>query len=134
MVSPTDDALRLAHVVIVVQDIATRAQVWAAFLGLPMADIIASTTVPVKLVFFQVGDVGIELIEPTGEPSTWQHYLDQHGEGIHSVAFHTSRLEERLVDLAVQGALPVQQGTFPGGIYAYVDTTSSLGSIVELIA
>lgn len=48
----------------------------------------------------KVGDVDIELFEPTGEPSTWQQYLAQHREGFHSVAFHIPGMQNILVQLA----------------------------------
>jgi hypothetical protein len=55
MVSQSHNAIRLAHVVIVVRDIAARTQAWATFLGIPLPNIIASTPVPVKLAFFKGG-------------------------------------------------------------------------------
>ncbi len=52
MVSQSHNAIRLAHVVIVVRDIAARTQAWATLLGIPLPNIIASTPVPVKLAFY----------------------------------------------------------------------------------
>ena len=40
-----------------------------------------------KLAFFHLDNLDIELIEPDEQPSTWRAWLDEHGEGLHHIAF-----------------------------------------------
>ena len=37
--------------------------------------------------FFDLENIQLELIQPNGVKSTWQDFLDEHGEGIHHIAF-----------------------------------------------
>lgn len=43
------------------------------------------------LAFFDVGPgLQLELIQPNEEPSTWREFLDEHGEGVHHLAFNVA--------------------------------------------
>ncbi len=80
-----------------------------------------------------MGQVQIELIEPDGQPSTWQEVLDEKGEGVHHIAFHIKGTDNVVAYLEGKGAELVQQGKYTGGMYSYVDTTPQLGVILELL-
>ena len=87
-----------------------------------------------KLAFFGAGSLSIELIEPVGGPSTWQEFLDAHGEGMHHIAFHIDDMEGQVEMLAGKGMPAVQSGDYTGGCYAYIDSVPQLGVILELPA
>lgn len=146
----TEDALGTTTVVqvgIVVRDIEAKARAWADILALPMPEIEVTETVEqahteyqghpssarARLAFLPLGQVTVELIEPIGGPSTWQDHLNAHGEGLHHIAFRLKGMEERLAYLAAKDVPLVQRGDFTGGRYAYVDATSQLGLILELL-
>lgn len=86
-----------------------------------------------KLAFFDMGQVQIELIEPDGQPSTWQEVLDEKGEGVHHIAFTIKDTGKVVAYLEGKGAELVQQGQYTGGMYSYVDTTPQLGVVLELL-
>ena len=47
-----------------------------------------------QMAFFDVGEAcQIELIQPNGVKSTWQDFLDEHGEGIHHLAFKVKKTD-----------------------------------------
>jgi catechol 2,3-dioxygenase-like lactoylglutathione lyase family enzyme len=137
----------VTQVAIIVRDIEARVQAWAAVLGMPVPEIIVTDPVEVaqteyqgapspgraKLAFFKLGQVSLELIEPIDGPSTWKDQLDQHGESLHHIAFNVEGMGERIAHLAAHGAPLVQRGEYTGGRYAYVDGTSALGAVVELL-
>jgi catechol 2,3-dioxygenase-like lactoylglutathione lyase family enzyme len=91
------------------------------------------TSARAKLAFFQMGQVALELIEPLGGPSTWQEFLDEHGEGVHHIAFVVKDTDEVTRFLAGKGIEAVQQGDYTGGRYTYVDSTAMLGVVLELL-
>ena len=76
----------ITQVGIIVQDIEARSRAWAEVLGLPVPEILITdryeqaqteydgkpSNARAKLAFFHLGQVALELIEPVGEPSTWQ--------------------------------------------------------------
>jgi catechol 2,3-dioxygenase-like lactoylglutathione lyase family enzyme len=93
-----------------------------------------ATEARAKLAFFQMGpQLNVELIEPIGGPSTWQEFLDEHGEGVHHIAFRLKGMDAKLAHLEAHGLETVQRGDFKGGRYAYVDATDKLKVILELL-
>jgi len=93
----------------------------------------ATTPARAKLAFFQMGNVSLELIEPVDGPSTWQEFLDEHGEGVHHIAFRIKGMDRVLAHLEGNGISAVQRGDYTGGRYAYVDSAPTLGVILELL-
>jgi len=86
-----------------------------------------------KLAFFQLGGVSLELIEPIGGPSTWAEHLENHGEGVHHLAFRTDGMDDTIARLEGKGLSLAQRGDFPGGCYAYMDG-GPLKVVLELLA
>src|SRR2546425_976719 len=116
----------ICQVAIVVRDINRAAKNYADIFGVDVPKIIttdpeniahtkycgAPSQARAKLAFFQMGQVALELIEPIGEPSTWRDHLEQHGEGVHHVAFRTDDMQKTLSVLNHQGLATVQTGDF----------------------
>lgn len=137
----------LSQIAIVVRDVEAAAKAWADILGVETPKAIltdpqekshtlyrgAPTQARAKLAFFKLGSVTLELIEPVGGPSTWQEFLDRHGEGVHHFGFVVKDMDGELKNLEAKGAHTVQRGDFPGGRYAYVDATEHLKAILELL-
>ena len=48
----------------------------------------------VKTAFFEIGDVHLELLEPTSEDSPIAKFLEKNGEGIHHIAFRTDDIKQ----------------------------------------
>ena len=86
-----------------------------------------------KLCFFDFGQVQIELIEPDQHPSTWREYLDEHGEGVHHIAFVIDGMKEKVMYLEGKGIPLVQKGEYDGGRYSYMDSTDQLKVLIELL-
>jgi catechol 2,3-dioxygenase-like lactoylglutathione lyase family enzyme len=91
------------------------------------------TTAQAKLAFLSMGSIQIELIEPVGGPSTWQEFLDAHGEGVHHIAFQIKGMAEQIAYLESKGMPMVQRGDYTGGRYAYIDSAPQLKTILELL-
>lgn len=132
---------------IVVEDIDAKVQAWAALLGCPPPSIIITdewdrarteyggepSQARAKLAFFNLGQVVLELIEPLGEPSTWRDQLNAHGASLHHIAFEVDDMGARVAALAALGIPMLQRGEYEGGRYAYLDGTSQLGAVLELL-
>ncbi len=137
----------LAQVAIVVKDIDAARNAWAQMLGIkvPAVSIAESndsrptlykgksTNAKAKLAFVVLENIQIELIEPMGGKSTWQEFLDKHGEGIHHVAFMVEGIDGVEKQFEMQGNPVVQLGGWDGGAYTYVDASKNLGCILELL-
>jgi catechol 2,3-dioxygenase-like lactoylglutathione lyase family enzyme len=86
-----------------------------------------------RLCHLSVGPIQIELIQPFGGPSTWQEFLDKHGEGVHHIAIESRDAGGEAKTLALQGMPLVQRGEWVGGSYTYSDTRPQLAVLLELI-
>jgi catechol 2,3-dioxygenase-like lactoylglutathione lyase family enzyme len=137
----------VCQVAIIVRDIEKTSKAWAELLGVevpqwrltdPAAEAHTQyrgqgTEARAKLAFFDLGQVKLELIEPVGGPSTWQEFLDRHGEGLHHIAFFVKGMDGALARLEARGIPLIQRGDYKGGCYAYVDGVPKLGAILELL-
>ena len=141
------DPKSVMQIGIIVADIEAASQAWATMLGVPVPEIMitdtaekaqteyqnASTPARAKLAFFTLGPLSLELIEPIGEPSTWNDQLAAHGSSLHHIAFGVQGMAEHLSVLAEHGMPLIQRGEYEGGRYAYVDGVTQLGAIIELL-
>ena len=137
----------ICQIGLIVRDIERTAKIYADVFGMDVPDVIitdtedkahtklrgAPTQARAKLAFFQMGNVSLELIEPIGEPSTWKEFLDEHGEGVHHIAFQIEGMDRVLAYLDSKNIPAIQRGDYTGGRYAYVDGAPSLGIILELL-
>ncbi len=137
----------VTQVAIVVRDVEATAKAWAGLLGVDVPQ--WQRTAPreetnacyrgeptdgrAKLAFFHMDNLSIELIEPVGGPSTWQEFLDAHGDGIHHIAFRVEDMDRHVAMFEAKGMPLQQRGDFKGGGYRYIDSTGKLGAIVELL-
>jgi len=92
-----------------------------------------ATAAQAKLAFLDMGSLQLELIEPVGGPSTWQEFLDTHGEGVHHIAFQIKGMDEQIAFLQGQEMPAVQRGDYTGGRYAYIDSVPQLKVMLELL-
>ena len=78
---------RIEHTGIAVQSIAEVLPYYKDVLGLEVYKEEVVEDQKVKTAFLQVGEVKLELLEPTCPESTIQKFLDNGGKGVHHVAF-----------------------------------------------
>jgi len=137
----------VAQIGIIVRDIEATARTYAEFFGMEMPEINWTdipekartqyrgepTNARAKLAFMNMGSLQLELIEPDEHPSTWREYLDEHGEGVHHIAFFVKGMKEKIEPMGSQGMPLVQYGKYTGGRYAYMDTFPQLKVMLELL-
>ena len=137
----------ICQIALVVRDIEKSAKAYADLFGVDVPDWFLTdpedkshtrylgqpTKARAKLVFFQLGSLSLELIEPVGGPSTWQEFLEAHGEGVHHIAFQIKGMDEQVAILGKKGMPAAQRGDYTGGCYAYINSAPQLGVILELL-
>ena len=137
----------VCQVAVVVRDVEAKAKAYADLFGLKVPAVHLTgpqeeshsryrgkpTDGRAKLAFIQLENLSLELIEPVGGPSTWQEFLDAHGEGVHHIAFRIKDTDGHIAMLAKKGIPLVQRGDFKGGVYSYFDGSEKLGMILELL-
>ena len=89
----------------------------------------------VRVAFFRVGDVRLELLEPTEPASTVAAFLEKRGEGLHHVAFTVERIEDRIAELKQAGVRMIDDAPRPGAHHmriAFLHPKSTSGVLTEL--
>ncbi len=89
----------------------------------------------VRVGFFRVGDVLLELLEPSDPASTIASFLDKRGEGLHHVAFTVEGIEARIAELKQSGLRMIDNAPRPGAHHmriAFLHPKSTFGILTEL--
>jgi catechol 2,3-dioxygenase-like lactoylglutathione lyase family enzyme len=141
----------VAQVGFIVRDIEATKAKWSEFLGLTPPPTVDGGKYEItqtryqgqpapeancKMAFFDVGPgLQIELIEPNAAPSTWRAYLDEHGEGVHHLAFQVKGMKDAIASCENFGLTLQQTGEYGSGDgrYAYLDAFGPLKVLVELL-
>lgn len=140
---------KVVQIAIVVKDIEKAAKHWAELLNKPVPEI--RTTRPgkevdviyrgkpsngqVKLTFFILGEVVIELLEPITEGTAWKEFLDEKGEGVQHIGFKVVDADKMSAELEKAGYPMFHKGRYDSddGTYIYHDTQDALGVVIELL-
>jgi glyoxalase/bleomycin resistance protein/dioxygenase superfamily protein len=138
--NPNIDFKGFIQVGIVVKDIEKSARAWADYFGVPVPEIQIQEKGTVEGMFVRgkpaefgrkkvVIDAGgwvVELFQPTGGDSTFQEFLDKHGEGVHHLGFEVGEKRDAIVnELEKRGCPPRLVGINKS--WTVVDTEDRLG-------
>jgi methylmalonyl-CoA/ethylmalonyl-CoA epimerase len=88
----------------------------------------------VRVTFFQLGEVRIELLEPTAEDSPIAKFLEKRGPGLHHVAYRVADLPATLAALKSAGVRLIDETPRPGAHgmqIAFAHPTSTGGVLLE---
>jgi methylmalonyl-CoA/ethylmalonyl-CoA epimerase len=127
---------RIEHLGIAVQNIAEVLPYYTDVLGLEFYKEEVVEDQKVKTAFLKVGEVKIELLEPTCPESTIQKFLDNGGRGIHHVAFKVEDgVTEALAQCDANGIRLIDKAPRNGadGLkIAFLHPKSTCGILTEL--
>src|SRR5580693_9173449 len=91
------------HIGIAVRSIDAQRPFYEGVLGAVFEGVEEVPDQKVRVGFFRIGDVRLELLEPTEPASTVAAFLEKRGEGLHHVALTVERIEDRLAELKQSG-------------------------------
>jgi methylmalonyl-CoA/ethylmalonyl-CoA epimerase len=129
------EAKALNHVGIAVRSIEEHRPFYENTLGAKFEGIEDVADQKVKVGFFLVGDVRLELLEPTSPDSPIANFLEKRGEGLHHLAYTVSSIEQRLTELKAQGVRLIDETPRPGAHHtriAFLHPKASCGVLTEL--
>jgi len=125
----------LNHIGIAVQSIDTQRSFYEGALGAQFEGIEVVPDQKVRVAFFRVSNVRLELLEPTAPDSPVAKFLEKRGEGLHHLAFTVEDIQSRIADLKESGIRMIDD-TPRGGAHhtqiAFLHPKSSFGVLTEL--
>ena len=125
---------QINHLGIAVKDLEAAAGIYQA-MGLTVDKVIDVPEQKVRVAFIPVGEVTIELVQPTSEDSPVAAYLEKRGEGMHHLALQVDDLSAALAELAEQGMQLIDKTPRRGaeGQVAFVHPRSTGRVLIELV-
>jgi len=94
---------KLEHIGIAVKNLEQANLKFSKLLGSPPYKIEEVAAEGVRVSFFKVDNLKIELLEATNPDSPIAKFIDKRGEGIHHLAFATSNIEKKCNELIKEG-------------------------------
>lgn len=125
----------LNHVGIAVRSIETQRPFYERELGAQFECVEDVPSQKVRVAFFRINDIRLELLEPTDPTSSVQAFLDKRGEGLHHLAFTVEDIRDRIAELRESGLRMIDESPRLGSHemqIAFVHPKSTFGVLVEL--
>jgi methylmalonyl-CoA/ethylmalonyl-CoA epimerase len=129
------NAKAVNHIGIAVRTIANHRAFYETTLGAEFEGLEDVPSQRVKVAFFRVGGVRLELLEPTDAESPIAKFIEKRGEGLHHVAYSVDSLDARLAELRSGGVRLIDERPRPGAHHmqiAFLHPASSGGVLTEL--
>ncbi|MEN8140467.1 MAG: methylmalonyl-CoA epimerase [Thermodesulfobacteriota bacterium] len=125
---------KIDHIGIAVHSIETARKFYEDGLGLRCEREEEVTSQQVRTAFFSLGEVHLELLEPTGPESAIAKFLEKNGEGIHHIAYCSDDINGQLAQAAESGCRLIHGEPIVGAggkQVAFLHPKSSHGVLTE---
>lgn len=125
---------KIDHLGIAVRSIEEARKFYEEVLGLvcEKEEVVASQKV--RTAFFTVGNIHIELLEPTSDDSPIAGFLEKKGEGFHHIAYHTDNIDDQIGTARKQGCKLINETPVSGADnkkVAFLHPKSTFGVLTE---
>jgi methylmalonyl-CoA/ethylmalonyl-CoA epimerase len=123
------------HIGIAVRSIEAQRPFYEGALGAEFEGFEDIPSQKIRVGFFRIGDVRLELLEPTEPASTVAAFLEKRGEGLHHIAFTVAGIEERIAELKKEGLRMIDEAPRPGAHHmriAFIHPKCTSGVLTEL--
>ena len=128
--------MKLHHLGIVVSDIKTSTRWWERVCQFRQtSEIIHDPIQKVRVQFFEMAGLCVELIEPASESSPMSAFLAEHGGGLYHLCFEVEDLDAAIEQLRQSGAFPIKTAepavAFEGRRIIFLVTDQNI--LIELV-
>ena len=127
---------KISHIGIAVEDIESAARFYTDALGLKLGRIEEVGDQKVKVAFLPIGEIRLELVQPTSPDSPVAKFLEKNGPGIHHIAYHVTDVVGEVERMKAAGVRMVDDTPRDGAHntrVAFVHPRASGGVLTELV-
>ncbi|MCH7645790.1 MAG: methylmalonyl-CoA epimerase [Nitrospinae bacterium] len=127
---------KINHIAIAVKDVEASSRLFSEVLGFSGGGIEVFDNFEVKVAFFAIGDVKIELVEPLNPDGGVAKFLAKRGEGIHHIAFEVDDVAAALDHYKSKGVRLINERPEPGAndtLVAFLHPKSTGGVLLEIL-
>lgn len=125
---------QIEHIGIAVESLEEAIPYWENILGQKCYNIEEVADQKVKTAFFKVGEVKIELLEPTSEDSAIAKFIEKKGQGVHHIAVAVDNIESALAEVEAKGVQLIDKTPRMGAeglTIGFLHPKSTLGVLTE---
>ncbi|MDO5759516.1 MAG: methylmalonyl-CoA epimerase [Bacteroidota bacterium] len=125
---------KIEHIGIAVANLDEAIKYWENVMGLKCYNIEEVADQKVRTAFFKIGEVKIELLEPTSEDSTIAKFIANKGQGVHHVAFKMEDTNQALTEAEEKGVRLIDKQARKGAEnlnIGFLHPKSTLGVLTE---
>jgi len=125
---------KIDHIGIAVKSIETARKFYEEVLGLVCEKEEVVESQKVRTAFYNVGDIHIELLEPTSDDSPIAKFLNKNGEGFHHIAYSTDDIDSQLDAAREHGCRLIHETPIEGADgkqVAFLHPKSTSGVLTE---
>lgn len=124
------------HIGIAVTSIDETASFYRTHFQLELEEVVEVPEQGVRVAFLPMGNITLELLEPMGEKSPVQKFIDKKGPGLHHVAVAVNNIQDRLTQMKRSGVTLIDEEPKTGARghpIAFLHPESTHGSLLELV-
>ncbi len=124
---------KLDHIGIAVKSLAEARKFFEDVLGARFLYEHVNREAGYTLVELDLNGLTFELLEPLGDKSFVQTFLEKRGEGLHHLTFDVPNAKEKIADLKEQGIRMVDEREFsPDSYEAFISPRASHGVLIQI--
>jgi methylmalonyl-CoA/ethylmalonyl-CoA epimerase len=126
---------KIDHIAVAVSSLTEHIPFYRDVLGLEYRATEVVADQKVRLAVFRVGEVSIELLEPTGPDSPLSSFLEKRGEGMHHIAYQVGDIERQIAELEARKVRMIDheaRAGANGSRIAFLHPASSARVLTEL--
>lgn len=127
--------MKMEHIGIAVRQLSVSIPLFEKLLNTPCYKTEVIESEQVNTAFFQKGESKVELLEPYGQGSVIDRYLESKGEGIHHLAFEVEDIYKECERLEKEGFVLVNKTPKVGAdnkLICFLHPKSTNGILIEL--
>ena len=128
---------KLNHIAIATPSLDEATKTYKDMLGVKISDPVDQIDHGVKVVFIELPNTKIELLEPLGENSPIENFLDKHKKGgVHHICFEVEDIDSAIMNLQRDGATILGDGNAKIGAHGkpviFLHPKDFNGALIEL--
>lgn len=105
---------KIDHIGVAVNSLEESIPLYRDVMGMKLHAIEEVPDQKVKVAMFEVGNVHIELLEPTSPDSPIAKYLEKNGPGMHHICYEVDNVDASLEQIGEKGVRLIDQQSRPG--------------------
>lgn len=128
-------AEKIDHICIAVKDLQAARKIYEATLGLDLSVQYSSEAEKIHVARYYIGEVALELMEPTNSESEVARFIAKRGEGVFLISYRVADVEAGLAELREKGAKTIDRKPrkLMGNRYAFIQPPARMSGVLTEI-